>query len=120
MFADTGPAGVRPGFWRSMSRWLPLGYRRPPPAAAPAPRRACGGRSTREAQAANLPPDPWAGPESAYISPARWKLKLYLRAKLECRVFGAVWPLIWLILGGFRFFGAVGTDFRTDPTLTRR
>ncbi len=34
MFADTGPAGVRPGFWRSMSRWLPLGYRRPPPAAA--------------------------------------------------------------------------------------
>ncbi len=28
-----------------------------------------------------------------------WRLNVYFRAKLECRVFGAVWPLIW---GGFR------------------
>ncbi len=31
-----------------------------------------------------------------------WKLTVYLRAKLECRVFGAVWPLLWWIWGRFR------------------
>ncbi len=31
-----------------------------------------------------------------------WKLNFFLRAKLEYRIFGAVWPLIWWIWGGFR------------------
>ncbi len=30
-----------------------------------------------------------------------WKLDFYLRAKLECRVFGALRPLIWWSWGGF-------------------
>ena len=46
-----------------------------------------------------------------------WKLKFYLRAKLECRVFGAVWPLIWWISGGFRPPVAVATVIRADSNL---
>ncbi len=49
-----------------------------------------------------------------------WKLQFYLRGKLECRVCGAVWPLIWWISSGFRPPGAVATDIRADSTLMRR
>ncbi len=48
-----------------------------------------------------------AGPQASletcgwFLSRNYWKLQVYLRAKLECRVFGAVWPLIWWIWSGF-------------------
>ncbi len=48
-----------------------------------------------------------------------WKLKVYLRAKLEGWVFGAAWPLIWWIWGGFRLPGAFAADIRADSTLIR-
>ncbi len=49
-----------------------------------------------------------------------WRLNFYLRAQLECRIFGAVWAWIWLILGGFRPPGAVVTDIWADATVIRR
>ena len=49
-----------------------------------------------------------------------WKLKLYLRAELECRGFGLVRPLIWWIWVGFRPPAAVATDMRADSTSIRR
>ncbi len=62
-----------------------------------------------------------SGAENSALGPdwlgvAHWKLHFYLRAKLECWVFGAVWPLIWWISSGVRPPGAVGTDIRTDST----
>ena len=47
-------------------------------------------------------------------------LEAYLRAKLECRIFGAARPLIWWMSGGFRPPGAVATEIRADWTLIRR
>ncbi len=36
-----------------------------------------------------------------------------VRFGVECRMFGAVWLLIWWIWSGFRHPGAVATDIRT-------
>ncbi len=48
-----------------------------------------------------------------------WELNIDLRAKLERRVFGSVWLLIWWIWGSFRPPGSVTTDIRPDSTLIR-
>ncbi len=45
-----------------------------------------------------------------------WYLNIDLRAKLECRILGVVWALIWWIWGGFRPLGPVTTDIRVDST----
>ncbi len=44
---------------------------------------------------------------------------LYFRAKLECMIAGAVWPLIWWISDGFRPPRSVATEIRTDSTVIR-
>ncbi len=49
-----------------------------------------------------------------------WRLNFYLRAKLKCRISGAVWHLVWWIWGGFRPPGAVATEIRADSALIRR
>ncbi len=41
------------------------------------------------------------------------------RAKVERRIFGAIWPKIRRISGGFRPPEADATDIRTDSTLIR-
>ncbi len=66
--------------------------------------------------AANLRLISIAGAVCVYYLGISWKLKFYLRDKLECRVFGAVWHLIWGISGGCRLPGAVATDIRADST----
>ncbi len=41
-----------------------------------------------------------------FLGVSCWRLNVYLRAKLECRVFGTDWLLIWRIWGGIRPSGA--------------
>ncbi len=45
------------------------------------------------------------------------ELNIDLRAKLDCRIFWAVGPLIWWIWGGFRPPGSVTRDIRPVSTL---
>ncbi len=59
------------------------------------------------------------GPGVLLLGVNYWRLNFHVRAKLACRICGAVWLLIWWIWGGFRPPEAVATDIRADSMLIR-